>query len=317
MKRVIFIISIILLGGLGAYLYLFRNKGTFNSFGSHFALSDPSEVTRIIIENNFDTCILVKQTREWKINNRTAAPQTIADALFLAGHIETIAPAPLKFADSITNCLQSGTNVSFYKGHKLIKAFTLCKFKEALYARKSGSRKDFRISVRGHSNVDLTAIFTTNILSWRENIIIDFAPRNINQISVTYPASDKSGFILQMDENGHPNLFTEKMNPVKQELLPDRVQEYLHFFTDIRYNKVEENHLEKAVLKNRLPFCKISIITRNSDKKIIEGYTKINLETGRSDHAGFYAVDPELGTVFLSYNDFDPILVEQDYFLKN
>lgn len=317
MKRTLFIISIILLGGISAYLAIFRTKGTISSSGSKFAINDPSKITRIIIEDSYNKISIVKEAKEWKIGNIPVDQQKITDALLLASYVETKAPAPIEYADSITACLQNGANVTFYQGRKIVKAYTLCKYNKALYARNSNSQKLFRISVRGHSTVDLTAVFNSKIQKWRENIIIDLAPSDIKEISINYKNSDRKGFILQIDSTGKPFLFDQEKKPIRQYILNERIEEYVYFFSDIQYYEVGKNYTIDEITHNQLPFISIAITLRNSDKKVINGYKSIDPETKDSDPAGFYAIDPDLGIIFLKYIDFDPILVEQEYFLKN
>lgn len=107
------------------------------------------------------------------------------------------------------------------------------------------------------------------------------------------------------------------MKPIRQNILNECVEAYLYFFSDVQYYEVGNNFSTDELVHNQHPFCSIVIISRNSDKIVIKGYKPINPETNGSDPSGFYAIDPDLGLIFIKYIDFDPILVEQDYFLKN
>jgi hypothetical protein len=317
MRSKAFILSIILLAGLAVYFFLLRNNTTLNPYASDFSLSDPEKVTKISITDNGGTISLVKTAEGWKTGEVTAIQHKVEDLLILMHLVETGSPASIEFASEINACIDEGINIICYQDKKVIISFYLCKFNRALYARKQGNRKAYRISVRGYGNTDLTAIITSRLQAWQQNVIIDLAPKEIKLVSIHYPGTSKNGFSLIVDSTGNPYLFDEEGRLIEQTLKHQRTKDYFYSFSGIRYYDVKKEFPDKTFLKNEKPFCELKIAARDSSIISIKGYRITDPETGESNSAEFYTVHPEFGLILLKYSDFDPILVERDYFLKN
>lgn len=317
MKRLAFILSIIILIILAAYYFVFRDNTTLNPFVSDFALDNPAGITKIRISDQRGTSSLLRTTEGWKIEDMVVFQQKVEDLLLLANLIETRAPAPIEHIDTITTCLDEGKEVTFYHGKKVIKSFKLCNYNHALFARKTNSRKAFRISVRGYSNTDLAAIITSRKQDWQQDIIVDMKPGEIQLVSIRYPGTHKNGFDLMLDDTGNPFLFDDKGKPVEQHINYQRVEEYLYSFNCIKFFDAEKNSPANIFIINKDPFFELKLVNSKSDSISIAGYRLIDKNTGKLNPAGFLAEHTDYGLIFLKYSDLDPILVELHYFLKN
>lgn len=317
MRRNAFILSISLLTGLAVYILIFRNNTTLNPFTSDFSLSDPDKVTIINITDSEGTISLRKTEEGWKTGEVIILQEKAEDLLMLLHLLETRSPTPIEFEVDINACIDEGVKITCYQNKKVLKSFSLCKFNRALYARKQNTQRAYRISVRGYDNTDLTAIVTSRLQAWQQNSIIDLAATDIKLVSVHYPGTTKKGFILSVDSTGYLNLYNEKGMPVEMTLRDQRVKDYFYFFSGIRYFDAGKEFPDKRFIKNDSPFFILKIESWNSTVILIEGYGITDPETGKLNPEGFYAIHKKLGVIFLKYIDFDPILVDRDYFLKN
>ncbi len=310
MKRSVFILTILILLGIAVYFSLFRNNTTLNPFASGFALKDPGLVTKIQIYDNYSTISLEKINGKWNMGDRPAFHRKVEDLLLLASLIEISAPAPVSYIDSINLGLEQGTTITFFHNRKVLNSFSLCKYNFALYAKQEYSRKAYRISIRGYSNTDLSAMVSSNPQNWQQNVIIDLAASDIRSISVKYSDPKKRGYILEIDSMGKPSLFDQNNKPIEQSTHVEHVEEYLYFFSEISFYKSNKSIVVDELIMNETPFCELKITSQNSDSILINGHRL-------TDPTCFYASHPDFGTVFLNYRDFDPILMDLDYFLKN
>lgn len=316
MKRLVFILFMIVLIALAAY-YLFYGQSTLNPLISDFTLKNPSKVNRISLADQHNNLIILKTEEGWESKGEKISTRKSEEVLILAGLVETIAPAPVTLIDSITAYLKKGITISFYQDKKKITSYQLCKYNKALYARKPRSEMIFKIAVRGYQNTDLLALMSLNLKDWKENIIIDLMPDEIKTIIIRFPNTEKAGFKLIVDSMDIPQIYDLK-GVFQQDLVAvSKVKQYLHFFSGIRYYPTRGIDISDSIVRQQVPFCELRITSHDSDVIDLSFYRRIDKETGQPDPYEFITLLPDVGVVLLKYSDFDPIMVELGYFLKN
>jgi len=317
MKKVILTILFLVLSGITAYFIIYKKGTTLSKSDKLFALIDSKNVDRIEISEREERLVLQKGHEYWSINNKEARTDLVNALLGVSAGLDAIAPVSRSQKDSVMDQMKTGTTVSFFEGTSLINTFTLCKWNNTLYAVRKDSDNPYRITLRGFSNIDLTKMYVVEENYWLTNILINLGPDNIKLIKIDYPANPAMGFeLLNAGQEG----YTISDNARKKGLSdtdPEIISEYLYFFSNIRFYPVNDSALiKKEVIGSRKPFFHLKIKSFDDAEIDILGYTKRDYKSNQNDPSMFYAVNNKGNVMSLKYNDFDPILVHSEYFLK-
>lgn len=316
MKRTVFLLVIILLTILAAYLVFFRGKSTLGSRGTQFALSHRNQVSEIIIEWGSDELRLYKSGDNWMIDDAKVDKQRMLDLLLLNENIEIISPAPMSSIDSITNCLDSGKSIHFLSGSKTLLAYNLCTFNRQLFARKIGASKIFRIASRGFSEVDLSQLLSTEKSFWMGNVLISLPPADIRLVNIHYMPETIKDFALFSDgdkiavKGSEEELNNSNINKAF-------VSDYLQFFSGISFEKPQNDKLLLDAIQQEIPFFSLQIINALGEETKLAGFRIPGENTPGFNPYKFCAITVDGECILLNYSDFDPILVSFQDFLKN
>ncbi len=317
MKKIILIFIIIPSLGIVAYFSLTGKNSTLRKKDTRFALPATENITKIRIASSEYESVMDNTPDGWYINNQPANKQRINDMLMISGLIDAAAPVSESQADSVRCALQTGTEVFFLAGSRCIHAFTLCKWNNRIYGQRERSKKAFRLSVKGYPEIDLIKVFQASPSAWQSNVIMDFPPDDILQVTLTYPAKTKSSFTLKVLDRTHIMLTDADSNNYTGLLNMETAKEYLNFFSAIHYSALPDASTEtvKKIHTENILFT-LEVKLKSGATFIITGYPKYDPVNAEPDPWQFIATAGNDNYIVLKYNDFDPILVPLDYFLK-
>lgn len=316
MKRAVFLLIIILLTILAAYLVFFRGKSTLGSRGTLFALNDRSQVSEIIIESGNEELRLYRSGEKWLTDDAEVDKQIMLDLLLLNENIEILSPAPISSIDSITDCLDTGKSIHFISGNKTLLAYRICTFNRQLFARKIGASKIFRIASRGFSDVDLSQLLSTEKSFWMGNILISLNPADIRLVNVRYMQEITKDFAL-FSEGDKIAVKGSKEELSYPEINKGFVSDYLQFFSAISFEKPQDEKLLLEAIQQELPYFSLQIINALGEETKLAGFRIPAENTPGFNPYKFCAITVEGECILLNYSDFDPVLVSFQDFLKN
>jgi hypothetical protein len=317
MKKIVLTLLFLLLAVLALYYSIYRNGTSLNKPEKRFALTNSKEINSINIINNEGNITLIKETSYWSLDKKEVRQDLINTLLGVSEGLDAISPVSHNQCDSVLALLDKGTKLTFYYNNRIINSFKICKQNNTIYGVLENSRNPYKLSLRGFPDIDLTKIYSANAEHWMMNLLLDFDPSVIKSILLEYPLKPEKGFQIEKMSDGQFYLGkTGRFAPL-QNTDPEILTEYLSFFNDIRYYHVcDSTGIEKELTDTQKPFFHLRLCNINDTITEIWGYNKPNLESDNSDPYEFYATCKERGIMLLKYNDFDPILVNIDYFLK-
>jgi hypothetical protein len=317
MKNIFLAILFVLFAILALYLTIYRKGTSLNKTEKIFALSNSKEINCIKIVNNEDGITLLKGSGKWSIDNKEVRDDLINTLLGVSEGLDAISPVSGKDCDSVLYWLDKGTKIAFYDNNRIINSFRICKQNNTIYGVLEGSHNPYKLSLRGFPDIDLIKIYSAKAEHWKMNVLINFDPSAIKSIILEYSLKPENSFQLEKKDDGQFYLSKSGRFSALQNTDPEILAEYLSFFSDIKYYPVNDSAgTKKEITGTQKPFFHLRILTVNDTITEIWGYNKPNLENDDSDAYEFYAISQEKGIIVLKYNDFDPILVNIDYFLK-
>ncbi len=317
MKKYFILALIVLTLGMLAYYSVSSKNSTLRKKDNRFSVNMPERITSIQINSSVNETILEKSGEEWKIKDEPANQQRVKDMLMITGLIDAVSPVSESQYDSIKHLIKSGIRVSFYEGKTRLNSFRICKWNNMVFAQRDRSRTSFRIAVKGYQTIDLTRVFSPLPADWSSNILMDYQPDEMQQVTISYPMKKEQDFRLNVIGNKRFQLFDKNSFDLTKIISQEAAEEYLYFFSSIRYSPMPDSLKEKnKKLPIELQIFELEIKTIDGESFSIKGFRKTDPVNSKSDPYQFIALTSENDFILLNYNDFDPILVPIDYFLK-
>jgi len=317
MKKIILTILFVLLVVIAIYFTIYRSGTTLNKSEKRFALTNTNEINRIDILDKYNNITLIKETNHWSLNNKEVRRDLVNTLIGVSEGLDAISPIPHNQRDSVMAWLDKGTKLMFYRNNQIINSFTICKRNKKIYGLLENSQNPYRLSLRGFPDIDLTNIYSANAEHWMMNLLFDYEPSSFKSVLLEYTLKPEKSFqIEKMADNKFYLSKTGRFVPI-QNTDPEIIAEYLSFFDDIRYYNVSDSSaIKKENINTQKPFFHLRLSNINNTITDVWGYNKPKIESDDSDPYEFYATCKEKGIMLLKFNDFDPILVNLDYFLK-
>jgi hypothetical protein len=311
MKKLFLAILVILLAVIAIYFTINRKGKTPTNPGKLFALKSGKEIDRINISNSEGNVTLIKENDFWTVENKEVRHDLINSLL------DAVSLVSDSQRDSVLQWLENGTKLTFYSSKSVVNSFYICKQNNSIYGVLYNSQNPYRLSLRGFPDIDLTKIYSANPEHWTLNLLLDCDPATIKSIVLEYPLKPEMGFQLEKLPDGQFYLSKNGQFKALTNTDPEILVEYLSFFNDIKYFHVSDiPQIEQEIINKQKPFFHFKLASINDTITEIWGYNKPNEENDDSDAYEFYATSKEKGIILLKYNDFDPIMVDIDYFLK-
>jgi hypothetical protein len=315
MKRSVIIPIVILLAATTAWLSYFRNHSTLGTSSNALSLTRPERVSQVRISDGNDTLILERSGEKWMIDDDIAQGKKVADLLLLSQQLKIISPAPLSISDSLGYLIEQGTRIHFLSGTSTMLDYTICKYNRQIFARKTNSRKIFRVAPLGFSGVDPTQVLITSKKYWLGNLLIDLGPEEIRLVNIRYFQMDMNDFTLFSGE-GKIALKIKDIETDSSGIDHGQVKNYLNFFTDIGFEEPENIPQLLEAVKDQLPFFTLQIIGSETEETSLAGFRIPGGDSQEFNPFRFCGITRENQCVILKYSDFDPILAHPEEFLK-
>ena len=317
MRKLTIILSLCVVLGTLAYYSWIKKDSTLGVDRVQFMLAKPWDVTRIQLSSKEYEAILIKSDNDFTIEGKEADIKRIQFLILLSSGIEITAPAPLSMQNTLSEAMENGISVQFFKRRKSLLSFRLCRYENQMYARLDGSEEIYKISIKGYPNVDYVRICDPYPDHWKSHTLFNLSPENIDLVRIEYPETPSEGFLiirskdkslLLLDDTGKDTLSNIDMNAL---------HDYLYFFDGIKYTpEPKEKDFENSSISSDNLFFSMRITTSTKDTISLKGYRKPSDQSGKIDRYLFYGVTPENEYLILNYTDFDPILVPREYFRK-
>lgn len=276
-KTTIYVLLLVLLGGVAAWYLMSGKSNTFGSSESDFEIKEIESVHKIFIGNrDGETATLEKQADgAWQVNGKYKARQQAIDLLLeTANKINILYILPEAAKPGVYKELSSrGILARFYdKNGKKIKAYQIgdvAADNQGTHAMMEGSEQPYVVHIpiwEGH----LTPRYMIAEPDWRDRAIFEIPYDEIQSVEIEYPNQKGNSFKLTKTGNNVYDVVpyfatTPKINkPTNQ----GQVQNYLKSFKRIDAEAFR-NEVPKEGITELMPFSVVTVTkTDGTVKKV-------------------------------------------------
>ncbi len=321
-KTIIYILVIIILGGITLYLVHERNK--IYSFEAErvFRINNPEEISRIRIHHR-DTIHLEKTKAGWLINELYPANEPmIKNALEILSSMEIQSQMPPDNQAIQNDFNHRAVNISLYNNKNLVKEYRLADGRQYncdALAKLAGKQEIFAIASAGHTEV-LANLMQVNLDDWLDKTLINLLPHEIESVKIYYSENTEKSFRLQVSENRF-HLHNADEKDISAQINVNAIKRYLGYFQLIYFEKaIIPSHRQIDSLQTRQPFIRISVTPKNETQQDYALYRIVRKQTEPLsydlNHCFILRRDlPKLTKA--KYVELDPILKQKSYFLTD
>jgi hypothetical protein len=319
-RKIIYFLVFTCLIILAAVFLLTDRKSTIRQKQIDFALEDPSQVDRIMIDNKVSRILIEKDNGIWHLNGKYIARQeTVRMFLQALGRIEVLSPASKTIRDSIISRLEeSGTRLTLYRGDKMLKSIVLYYEKRSIpgtYMMDNRKKQPYRVGLTGYKSDNIENLFSIKEAEWKENVLFACSPGDIAAVEIEYPQHREQSFRIARDEMNILRLYPTGKKTSTVEVNPEELADYLSFFGPVHYSSPDG-----VLYDSRQSGDPFAILTITDTKQTIFSMRAFRItESGSQNHdmnRYLAYIDHDSLPVVLKYTDTDPIMKVYGDFLK-
>lgn len=299
------LLALVLIFSKDDHLFLGRKKNEFSFNNYRLA-------TEIHISNSENSTALSFSNNTWVTNNSYEVDKEKIDVLF--GSLKNLkmqAPVSKKLENELNAKLDTeGTRFTLKSNSKTIYHITFIEHQGRTIGRIANNSPCY-LSINAYKHLELWQLIEANPNYWRNNLLLNYSAKQIGAVTIRFTLQPEIGFTLVNSPDGLV-LFNQKKEIIK-DFSAENASDYLHFFSGITYEPANNKYYLKS---DELKLFELSILTTDQKEVEISGYKLYSAENHNENHIIFAGVINKQDTVFLRYNNFDPIVLSLDFFLK-
>ncbi len=320
MKKGLYILVFAVLVIVALLVYLSDHSSTFARSFKGFELEEKEEVTSITLKNAEHEIDLQKQSESnWILNQQYKARiERVEQLLSLAGLVEIVSPAAEQDQENLRQVIQEkGTYIRFAEGKRELLSYYIYQKGNKTYAMVDPHGVIYILRIidfKGNVNDS----FNANPNLWRNRVVFDYEPQQINRVEVEYKNKVSASFIIK---NNHDGSFQLLSYPGKEEVVnydPTRIARYLSYFRVLKFEKVvEEIALEEQQnLLNGKPDVRIVVTDAEGNTRELAVYPRSmpGNPSQKDVYRAYGRMNQSNELVLIQFYIFDPILKEINYF---
>jgi hypothetical protein len=303
---ILFVLAII-------FLLTGNKNSSIRKSNTEFSFNEYNKATEIIISEGENKQLnIIKADGKWILSEDAKVQQQKINNFFGAlKNLKMQAPVSKQEADNLVDLLKSeGTHIRIKANNRIIyELIFLNHHNRTVGTLKKG--KPYFLEIRGYTHVNLWEMVSINDSDWKDNQLFNFRNNQLAVVELLYPSNPENGFSIINAPEGAV-IFDLNKNPLSSFDI-EAVNDYLQFFTGINY---ENPDLKSFKINTDSILFKLSILTSEKKNINLQSYTLRNKNTSTINTNQFAGIINQSDTVFLNYSDFDPLLLNIDYFLK-
>ncbi|MGE0090358.1 MAG: hypothetical protein AB7S50_12880 [Bacteroidales bacterium] len=328
MRKYLLYLFVFVLLFLSAWIFFFSSSsGIVSLRNSNFSIDNVEKVTSIYLSEKSNTLALDKINNQWIVNNKyQAKEQSIGTLLLAINRLQVHYPVSKAEREQIALLLnndgiQVDVKINRFNRHR----FWVSKpsmNKEKTYMMMVNSSEPFVVKIPGFKG-NVGELFATSENAWRNNLIFNYLPQNIQTITIEYPLTPERSFSLKNFNDGSFALINRK-NQLEPDFNVEIAARYFTYFQNIQFEDVITNwpQVKKDSVFASTPYVQITV----KDFKSIENNIKIfrKQSDGETDEFGdkskfdlnkaYALLNNNNELLLIQYYNFDPLLKEIDYF---
>ncbi|MCK4852720.1 MAG: hypothetical protein KAT31_00625 [Bacteroidales bacterium] len=321
-------ISLLLLAVLvavSAYLLLAKRSGTYSRSAVEFAVKDTSQILSVEISGRGEGVILVRDRHVWRVNGSTPVRKDhMSGLLVMLSRLEVNSPASRARSEEIRKQLQvAGKQVSITRVRGPVKEYTV--FHDALegdatYMMLEESDTPFRMGVRGYNRRNLAELYVTDERFWRDNVIFQYLPEQIEYISLQNNLDRAKTYHLARNKAGDFKMSTGTVPADWFSPVEEKLHQFLGYFYLVKFEAYADlrQNTENFYEYNDEPDYVVEVNSTTGIKTVLRLFPVFIVDpagNNKMDLNVLYAkIDDWEEMVVLKYLEIDPLLKDPRYF---
>ncbi len=226
------------LASLAFYFYLNRKSGSYSLSKQEFSVRDTARIESILITSAFGEVNLSRKGSVWTVNGDPVRDEALRGLHVMVSRLEVEAPVSRTLEDKVLDELEKeSTRVHIEMEDGPAKAYRVFydHVSDASYMILEGSDIAFRMKVRGYRQTNLEELYSSDPRFWRDNIVFQSQPGEIQAISFLNNRDDWKSFHLARNEAG---IFEVASGVVPQKWVSpgtESLNQYLGYFNEVRF----------------------------------------------------------------------------------
>ena len=282
MKKNILYLAV-LLAAAAVVFYIFREKKEKAEIPDDqaFAVEDTAAVTRISLIGKDQTADLRRENGRWTVNKKFKVMPSRMDLLLeTLKNVEVQFPVPKAQLQSTMQNLQTrATKVEVYRNgeRKPFKVYhvggaTSTSEGTFMVLEHDGklAEKPYVTHIPGMRGI-INVRYFTNETDWRDTEIFDYAPEQIAEIKVEYPAAAHHSFTIK-ENNGDFEIHSQTAQPANSEVYAEGLMKYVSSFTFLNAEAFANEHPMKDSVMRAQPFAIIKVTDHTGDEDEMKVY---------------------------------------------
>ncbi len=281
-KNILYIVLLLILGGLAFYIYQTRgSKSSISKSLNQFAVADTSAIDKIIISDKSGKVLtLTKKNKTWFASDSIRVRRDVIKSLLETTKRVTVkSPVNKAMKENVMKQLATGgVQVQIFTDGDLEKSYIVgSPTQDALgtYFLLNGADEPFIVHIPGFDGY-LTVRYNPNLEVWRDREIFRYYPQQIDVVRIDYPGAPEKSFTLRVSGKDYIQLTNMLGDTAKGNINGDFLREYLTAFTDVQYeNRADSkklNFLELLVPENLIAI--ITVIDKEGKTRKVEMYKR-------------------------------------------
>ncbi len=332
-RNLIYLVLIIILGGLVIYLASNKETNTIKRELRDFAIKDTASIDKVFMVDKENRKLLLKRQKngEWTVNDKFPARKDAVNLLLETFHnMEVKYPVPRSAHNNVIKQLSAkSVKVEVYSGSKLLKTYYVggpTQDHVGTYMLLENSSVPMVVYIPGFNGY-LTPRFDIYEKTWREPRVFHYSYPDIHSITVRHPKEPEKSFMVINNNNTYKLIRLSDSSEV-----PDfdtlAVKFYIGKFKNVNYDIALtqiSKHKRDSVI-NSTPLYIFTVEDINHHKRTIKTYLKdaprdpnkeAVLNLPKYDIDNMYGWIPEDSLfVIVQYFVFDNLIKSVDDFIK-
>lgn len=313
MKKSTILILAILIALSGISIYIYKTKGTTSTLdkeASDFKYKDTAAIDKIFLADKDGKQVLVERKKEgWVLDGKFhVRPDVIELLLYTIYSVEVKSPVSKKSKESVIKFMAAkSTKIEVYSKGQKVKQYYIGNNTQdhtgtfmLLTNIETGENYEepFITHIPGFDGF-LTTRYNTNEIEWRDRLLINYRPPQIQQIKLDLHEIPDSSFIIDLFSMQRFGLKTNKGNQPFEE---SKLKQYIAYFQNVNCEIVldKKNPLVDSLSKSAIPFATLTITDRNNGTNICEFFHKYSNAAKNEEYKKNYTYDPD--ELYVRYN---------------
>lgn len=324
-RNKISLVLLALLLAVSVWLILTRRSGTYARSAVEFAVTDTNLIRSVEITDRRGKLMLIKHDFTWLVNGSTPVRKDrMKGMLVLLSRLEVISPVSRSRSEEVARHLQNeGKHVVITLDRGEAKEYFVSydtTETNATYMMLKDADTPFRMEVRGFKRRDLEALYATDERYWRDNLLLNYLPVQIQYVSLQNRRAPASTFHLARKTGEGFEMSTGMVPGDWFEPDPARLQQYLGYFYGIRFQAYadfsEDIPMEYEYRKEPDYVLEVGNSAGQRTSLSLFPVFEVDAEGNKKmDLNVLYArIDDDDEMVVLKYLEIDPLLKDPGYF---